>query len=191
MKTRRGLLAAVAVFGAVAVPEAAAEPQFPNLDDFATVDAEGYRTYSAYMTAGWQFTAPGGVLCRITENSCAWFASLACWGALPGVPDGENDIGLDKAAAPSAPVFTKSDRQGYGYKNLGVPGRENTIPLTQKDYPLLAPGKEIVVSGAGATTTCAVGDGGVTACRMEKAASDSEDGWRHGFVLSPEGSWTF
>ncbi|MGL6234259.1 MAG: hypothetical protein ACRC20_02840 [Segniliparus sp.] len=191
MRIFRGALAAVAVLGSVVAPEAGAEPQFPDLDGFTAVDAEGYRTYSAYMTTGWQFATPGGVLCRIQKNSRAGFASLACWGAFPGVAGGESSIELDKASAPSAPVFAKSDRQGYGYKNLGLPGKDDLIPLAKKDYPVLAPGQKIVAAGAGAATTCAVGDGGLTVCQMEKAASDNEDGWRHGFVLSPEGSWTF
>ncbi|EFV14997.1 hypothetical protein HMPREF9336_00184 [Segniliparus rugosus ATCC BAA-974] len=182
----------VALFGCAAAPRAAADPQFPDLDGFAAVDEAAYNTYHTYGTPGWQFAAPGGTHCRYTVNVRGGALSLMCWGALPGAPAGQNAVSLATGGADFRPAaFTKSSVQTYGYRDDGYPGMPRPTPITERDYPPLPQGQKLVVSKMGAVMTCAVGDGGATACQVELQRGEDQDEQRHGFVLSPEGSWTF
>jgi hypothetical protein len=174
---------------------AAADPELPDLGDFAAVDPDAYRKYHVYGTTGWQFAEPGGILCRLSQGTKSWYLALRCWGPLPGLPGGENTAAVPAVSSMSDPlrpgVFSKTDQRGYGHSNDSIPGQNlPPRPMSAGDYPPLSPGQKIEVPENPHRMTCAAGDSGMLACQIE-CAEDGHQPWRHGFVISPRGSWTF
>lgn len=63
-------------------PFAAADPtQFPDLSNYASVNAAEYTTFHAYLTRGVQFATPGGYRCRMRFTHKQNGAYMECWGA--------------------------------------------------------------------------------------------------------------
>ncbi|SPM36517.1 hypothetical protein MRAB57_4358 [Mycobacterium rhizamassiliense] len=183
-RTRLGaMLCAGLVPASVAtVPPAGADPnQFPSLSDYAAVDAAGYQTYSRYMTSGLQFETPGGYRCRMSFTHKQNGAHMECWGTLPGTAN--NHVGLNYLSGANVVdvAFSNIDLSKMEVVEPG-PGVTGG-PINPRDYKPLPPRSKLVYDD-GPLQTCGV-DASMTACELV-------DGDRqHGFVLSPQGSWTF
>ena len=171
---------------ATALPSAVADPaQFPDLSGYSDANAPDYTTYSAYMTAGVQFQTPGGYRCRMSYTTKAARSDLSCWGSLPGTS--HNYVGLRYVGGPNSPGAEFSDidlasMEMYDWMD-GSGTHERTI--SPDAYKLLPPHSKVMYS-EGTPKTCAV-DSSMTACELKGTAPDQH----HGFVLSPQGSWTF
>ena len=186
-----GALVATALFGAAFAPEAAAHPEFPDLDGYTAADVKSYETYHTYGVSGVQFTTREGVRCRMPTYSRGPAFWAKCWGPLPGVEHGENAV-----TAPD--ISTRPDGQhsfGATLKKIDLAGFEVVDEpdgsgqfvksrIDPSAYRLLTPGHKIEVGSDQFGAACAVGDAGMIAC----VAHWSGD---YGFVLSPDGSWTF
>lgn len=176
-------VAALVVAVSGSTPSAAADPnQFPDLSSYAAVNAADYTTYHAYMTTGVQFSAPAGYRCRMSFTHKQNGAHVACWGTLPGTPN--NYVGLDYMVGGSlvSSGFSTIDlsRMEEIQPVGGLPG--GTVnPVVYKPLPTHS---KVGYAGDGPLQTCAV-DASMTAC----AITDQDR--RHGFVLSPQGSWLF
>ncbi|BDE14713.1 MULTISPECIES: hypothetical protein [Mycobacterium] len=172
------VVAALPVFA----PTAAADPdQFPSLSYYGAVNTADYQNYSAYMTSGVQFATPTGYRCRMMFVHKQNGAYMSCWGSLPGTE--YNHVGLVYAPGVSkdAAVFSNVDLSAMDAipSGPGVTGRS----LTAQDYKLLPIHSKIVYTD-GPLQTCGV-DQTMTACELV----DGEQ--KHGFVISPQGSWVF
>lgn len=183
MTVKATLLAgAVLVAVSALAPSAAADPhQFPDLSDYASVNAADYTTYHAYLTAGAQFATPSGHRCRMSFTHKQNGAYMQCWGALPGTSN--NHVGLSYVGGPfsSAATFSNVDLAQMDFVPAG-PGVPATT-LSPQDYKLLPAHSKLSYTD-GPMQTCGV-DTSMTACEL------TVEGQRHGFVLSPDGSWAF
>jgi hypothetical protein len=163
---------------------ATADPRtFPDLSGYPTVDAHDYRTYFSYSTSGVQFVTPGGYRCRMSYVSKAARSSIACWGALPATT--HNEVGVTYNGGVIAPgAFNDVNLANMeSYQLLDSGGWHDGVVSPDAYKPLPAHSK--VVFSEGSSETCAV-DASMTACMIPGAAP----GELHGFVLSPDGSWT-
>jgi hypothetical protein len=160
-------------------PAAAAGPQqFPDLSGYHAVNAEDYRTYATYGIDGVQFATPGGYRCRMDTNFKASRQTMNCWGALPGTA--HNHVGLiTQSKQTTAATFSDVDLSQMEQYDFGPAGGPSGV-IDPKNYAPLAPQNKVSYAGF----TCGV-DPFTTACEADDSSS------RHGFVLSPQGSWTF
>jgi hypothetical protein len=166
---------------AVVVPTAHADPpRFPDLGGFAQVNRKDYATYSAYSTTGVQFGTPAGYRCRMTYTFKASVAGIDCWGSLPGtthnhvsVVDSRGEAALDDVDLAVMERYRYIDGTGW-HDGVVSPDAYRFLPTHSK-----------VSDDEPSSRTCGV-DGRMTACELP-----GWDGERHGFVLTPEGSWTF
>jgi hypothetical protein len=168
------------------MPSAAAEPgQFPDLSGYVVANAPDFTTFSAYLTAGVQFVAPGGYRCRMSYITKAARSDMSCWGALPGTS--HNYVGLRFLGGPNSPGAEFSDidlasMETYDWIDASGTHEGAISPDAYKPLPTHTK----VTYSEGTPQTCGV-DSAMTACVMTGDAP----GQRHGFVLSPQGSWTF
>ncbi|MGH3723544.1 MAG: hypothetical protein ACRDUS_05400 [Mycobacterium sp.] len=156
--TGRRTLVFLAVAGALLhAPVAAADA--PQFPDLAQYQAD---PPDQYLRGGLtQFRTPDGLLCRIDKGirPLVW-----CYGPLPAVPQGVNAV-------------ANSSFKHWGF----LPDNAD------KNAPVLPPMHSITVLGSQTTSTCVVGEGGLTACRgILTGTSGSSD--EDGFTLSPQGS---
>lgn len=154
------------------VPDAA-PPGFPDLDGFTDVSGD-HDVSGLYPLA--TFTSPLGLQCAMWSNRGGTAAS--CFGEIPGLDQVANRVYAD----------------GYGaHFDHGSP--PDARKLNGKS---LASGHKVTL-GAGGTLmggdqiTCGVQDMLLGCVVFRELAQDHGDGaaQRHGFVLSPQGSWTF
>ncbi len=118
-----------------------------------------------------QFSTPDGLRCQMD----GWNSGrggppglIECWGELPGSPEGAFAVGATNHT--SGTFFDRKDGpEPQGTFRLLPPNSKLTITLHEGDY-----------------VTCGVDDAGMTACKLGYL-----DQWGHGFVLAPQGSWTF
>ena len=177
-----------AAFLSAPMPAAGADPppKFPDLSEYTPMSTDQYQTYSAYMTRGLQFVTPDGYRCRMSFTHKQNGAHMNCWGSLPGTPD--NLVGLDYLGIPDAPGATFSDTDLSAmerYESMDGEGNWHDGTVNPADYkPLPAHSKLTYTDGP--LQTCAV-DELMTACLL----TDQNSGRQHGFVLSPQDSWTF
>lgn len=164
----------VALLGATAVPAAHADPPgFPDLSRFSAVDTAAHVTHYVRGGSAVGFSTPDGVACSwpLAEDP-DFHTTVQCSGDIPGIPATVPDTDRTGCAqliqggglAGSTYLYTFVRRGGYSCP---------PFPAT------LAVGEKISASNI----TCAVGDGGVTAC--------IDPLMNHGFVLQPSGSWVF
>jgi hypothetical protein len=185
MKKRLCAAALAAVLPAATPVAAADPPQFPDLTGYAAVNDKDYTTFSAYMTAGVQFVAPGGYRCRVAFTHKAASTSMACWGKLPGTP--HNYVGLGHTMDSLAATFADVDLGSMEkYQTMDADGmHEGTV--SPDAYRPLPPNSKVTYTD-GAPQTCGVNET-MTACVVGESPDPNHGG--HGFVLSPQGSWTF
>ncbi|NVN54172.1 hypothetical protein HLY00_3269 [Mycolicibacterium hippocampi] len=166
-----GVLAAVS-----GVPTAAALPEaFPDLDGYPAVDPGPYQVFGAHpSSSGWAFSTPSGLQCR---NSLIPDLGVVCFGPVPGTQQGVDSVGVSLT-------------------------REGTLMTTDDTgtdadpYLLLPTGSKFA---AGNGVECAVISDTSLACLARKPdswAADTPDPpdrhyGEHGFVVQPEGTWTF
>jgi hypothetical protein len=163
-------------------PSAAADPhQFPGLSDYYTVNAADYRTYRAYGTAGVQFATPGGYRCRMNYTFKQGASYMQCWGTLPGTPNNHVELAYLGGNNTVDAAFSTIDLSTMENVAPGADGSGGRI--NPQDYKLL-PTRNRVVYSEGPVQTCGV-DTSMTACEL------TDHGQQHGFVLSPQGGWTF
>jgi hypothetical protein len=155
---------------------AAAEPQFPDLNAFTSVDPTAFGDPPGPMIS---FATPDSLTCSFyvadkmadpTSNQ-----SLACRGHFPGADikppkDGWCEYKIVNNAAGFVYHFSSETTE---CKFLDA--------KPDRSAKTLAPGSKI----SSANITCAVGAGQLTACL------DTRAGTRHGFVLHPSGSSAF
>ncbi len=158
---------------------ATADPhQFPDLSGYHAVNASDYETYATYGIQGVQFATPAGYRCRMSTNFKASRQMVECWGALPGTAHNHVAV-ITQSKQTTAATFSDvnlSWMEQYDFR----PSEGPAGVIDPKNYkPLTALNK---VSYAG--YTCGV-DPASTACQADDPSS------QHGFVLSPQGSWTF
>ncbi|MBS9533856.1 hypothetical protein KIH27_09695 [Mycobacterium sp. M1] len=171
---------AVVVAVAFATPVGAAPEQFPDLSGFTVADVKDYSGYYIYPTTnGVQFTAPAGYRCRITYTGRANppFRSAKCWGALPGTSS--NVVGVSTGVVDDPPAaFGDVDPAVMDeYDTLTPDVRVIKKSFGPDDYKPLPPGSRLDYAK---DEVCGVTEQ-MTACRVGD----------HGFVLDPQGSWTF
>lgn len=160
-------------------PSAAADPeQFPDLSGYTEVNSKDYLTYSAYSTSGVQFVTPGGPRCRLSYISKAATSMIQCWGSLPGTS--HNLVGVSYPSSGGAMFADKDLSAMEQYQWMDGPGNWHDGTVSPDAYKPLASHSKVTYSGE----ACAV-DEAMTACVL---AGQTQ---RHGFVLSPDGSWTF
>lgn len=161
------------------MPSAAADPQqFPDLGGYTAVNYNDYLTYSAYGTQGVQFVTPGGYRCRLSYIGRASTSMIQCWGSLPGTS--HNLVGVSYPSGGEATFADKDLSTMERFQWMDGPGNWHDGTVSPDAYKPLPPHSNVSYSGA----TCGV-DESMTACAL--TGRDQ----RHGFVLSPNGSWTF
>lgn len=185
MKTAALATGAFVVAAAGLTPASFADPaQFPDLRSYPTVNSADFTTYSAYMTSGVQFTAPAGYRCRMSFTHKQNGAHMECWGTLPATPDNNNYVALNYLGLTNSPpaFFSTIDLSTMDIipATAGYP----RATLTAKDYKSLPPHTTVTYTD-GPLQRCGA-DSSMTACELI-----DDQGQRHGFVLSPQGSWTF
>lgn len=143
-------------------------PKFPDLNGFVAADANQYtrpgRQWSGYLF----FTTLSGVNCQIVST-------VVCGGNIPGIPSGS--VGHDGQGCGRV---TKGGSSSSGPESYKLSSHDGQCPPFADT--ILNAGQKLSIGDGKTSATCAVADGDVTAC---------VDYWKHGFVLRPEGSWTF
>ena len=151
----------------------AAPPEFPDLDGFTDVSRD-HEVSGLYPLA--TFTSPMGLQCAMSSNRGGTAAS--CYGAIPGLDQPANQVYADD----------------YGARfDQGAPPDTATLngkPLASGQKVILAAGEPLM---GGDQITCGVQDV-LVACVVIRGFDENhgdDTAPRHGFVLSPQGSWTF
>ncbi|MEU9808207.1 hypothetical protein [Mycobacterium sp. NPDC050853] len=149
-------------------------PNFPDLTGFRERGMTGYEygDLKAFADGGYyRFSTPDGLRCQMK----GWNSGrggppgiVECWGSMPGTPDWARAVAASNGA-PGKFFDPKKGPEPSGTFRPLPPKSTLRVNLFEGDYMF-----------------CAVGDVGMTACRMGYL-----DAWGHGFVLSPQGSWTF
>lgn len=165
----------------VAIPSKAGMPDFPDVDRFTEADVREYRTYSSYATTGLQFVTPGGYRCLMWANRRATYSGVRCWGALP--QRGFNSVWAGGGAASFGNADLSRPETTYVY-----PGGP-TGTVSPDAYKPLPSGMKLVEESV-FPMQCVVRDQ-LTACRAKGFGAEPTQTTTHGFVLSPNGSWTF
>jgi hypothetical protein len=181
-KVLPAVLIAVPWTASMTVPTAAADPQqFPDLSGYNDVNSQDYRTYSAYSTIGAQFVTPGGYRCRMSYVSKASRSVMDCWGSLPGTS--HNYVGLNYPEQDGAQFADKDPSSMERFQWMDGPGNWHDGTVSPDAYKSLPPHSKVTYE----RETCGV-DQSMTACVLPAYPPDQS---QHGFVLSPNGSWTF
>ena len=173
------LLAATAMV--VTSPNAsAAPPNFPDLQPFAPVNADDYRTEFGYATQGVRFSTPDGLHCSLSHNVRGSESVATCRGDLPGA-GGVTGI----LASSYVPTLWQEVDLSHPemYLEMEAEGSRD-IPVDPAAFRPLSAGARITFENV----SCAVDDARMTACLITSASPDLVD---HGFVLQPGGSVTF
>jgi hypothetical protein len=167
---------ALAVFPPVAsTVYAAPPPGFPNLNDDAPADARSH----VFFTRGSKFVAlyppSKHYHCLINVTGKSWDQAHApsCVGDIPGADEAPAEGPIPDGC------FQVSISPDSLSRFHAVCGPFSNRTLEEPDYEL-SPGQKITVG----PITCAQGEGDNTACLDAR-------GGGHGFVISPERSWTF
>jgi hypothetical protein len=108
-------------------------------------------------------------------------AYMQCWGTLPGTPNNHVELTYLAGANVATAAFSDVDLATIDMVPPG-PGVTSKT-LTAQDYKPLPPRSRVIYTD-GPVQTCGV-DTTMTACEL------TDQGQQHGFVLSPQGSWTF
>ncbi|SPM37499.1 hypothetical protein BN1232_02054 [Mycobacterium rhizamassiliense] len=164
---------------ALAVPP----PQFPNLDGFTAVPADGYVAMSTTSGPRITFLANSSLVCDFYGGAAPApqpSQDIKCSGELPGM----DDVPFPGAShlRPGDCVVGSVNFKGPGYELSrmsygGCGGNPAALPSNGK---LLAAGQKVSYLNV----TCAVGADNLVAC-LDTTSGD------HGFVLQSSGSWAF
>jgi hypothetical protein len=180
-----GVLTLATVSAIVSAPHALAAPppQFPNLDGFTSVPADGYVVTSTTSGPRITFLASNSLVCDFYGGSAPApqpSQDIKCSGELPGM----DDVPFPGAShlRPGDCVVGSVNFKGPGYQlsrmsYSGCGGNPAVLPNSGK---LLAAGQKVTYLNV----TCAVGADNLVAC-LDTTSGD------HGFVLQSSGSWAF
>lgn len=158
---RRYLMtAAGALVGSLCLAPAAVADA-PDFPDLSTYQADSPASYKQGTVT--EFRTPNGLLCRM-QPDITGTAAFWCYGNLPAVPAGVN-------------VVSGTDFKRWGF----LP------PDVNKNAPILPPMHSLTTTGRQTTTSCVVGQDGLTACKSVISYS-AGGGEETGFVASPQGS---
>ncbi len=160
----------------VSSASSSAPPRYVDLTGYHEVgmryDTNGYREGQVKAYAG-GFSTPDGLRCRFA----AWNSGKGgppgfarCWGSMPGAPAWARTVSATS-------------------RDVGQFLREESEPEDREFRPLPPKSTITVLAFEGDNVSCAVGDAGLTACRLHIGTTGGQ--YDHGFVLSPQGSWTF
>jgi hypothetical protein len=176
-------LATVSAIASAPYALAAPPPQFPNLDGFTAVPADGYVVTSATSGPRITFLASNSLVCDFYGGSAPApqpSQDIKCSGELPGM----DDVPFPGAShlRPGDCVVGSVNFKGPGYQlsrmsYSGCGGNPAVLPNSGK---LLAAGQKVTYLNV----TCAVGADNLVAC-LDTTSGD------HGFVLQSSGSWAF
>ena len=148
-------------------------PGFPDLDGFTDVSRDhGVSRYYPLAT----FTSPTGLQCAMwsSRGDTAAF----CFGAIPG---------LDH---PTNQVYAGDYKAHFDQNAPPDTDKLNGKPLASGEKVILGAGGKLM---GGDQITCGVQDA-LVACMVIKGFRQNhgdDTAQRHGFVLGPQGSWTF
>ena len=150
-------------------------PGFPDLDGFTDVSADHkIDNHGIYPLA--TFTSPTGLQCAMwsSRGDTAAF----CFGAIPG---------LDH---PANQVYAGDYKAHFDQNRPPDTDKLNGKPLASGEKVILGAGGKLM---GGDQITCGVQDV-LVACMVIKGFRQNhgdDTAQRHGFVLGPQGSWTF
>lgn len=153
-----------------AAPAHGQPPGFPDLGAYQPVDPARY-TASARAGGAAYFVTPDGLQCVLpAPGAPGQHVSASCGGRLPGLPP-DAPVGADGCSAVGSPSQLPGDLSPYTFQAA------TGCPVISA--PALEVGQKITASDI----TCVVGPDRLTAC--------IDPSLNRGFVLRPEGSWTF
>ncbi|MBV8790187.1 MAG: hypothetical protein JOZ00_26340 [Mycobacterium sp.] len=165
-------------------PQAAAQPppNFPSLDGYTAVPADGYASAAA-GSPRLSFAGPYGLVCDFYGGPAPApqpSQDIKCKGDLPGLDDLPFPGG--GRSRPGDCVVGSVDFKGPGYQlsrmsYFGCDGNPASAPSGAK---VLNAGQKLSYLNV----TCAVGNDNLVAC-LDSTSGD------HGFVLQRSGSWAF
>lgn len=169
----------------VGAPPAAAQPppNFPNLDGFTAVPADGYlSTGPAGTSPRISFSTPYAVVCDFYGGPAPApppSQGIKCKGDMSGMDDVPIPGGRPR---PGDCVVGSVDFKGPGYQlsRMSYSGCDGNPPALPTGAKLLAAGQKLTYLNV----TCAVGADNMVAC-LDTTSGD------HGFVVQRSGSWAF
>lgn len=136
---------------------------FPDISSYSDAPFDVYEVIDSPRVQGFAFTTPDGLQCANNAYPTPEFEWVSCWGPRPDRGPGLWSVNADRGApATIEPV-----------------AREDVEPPWSTPPPLLPPLTRI--SAQKGSSTCGVGEHGVTACRVDD----------HGFVLTPTSTTLF
>jgi hypothetical protein len=168
----------IAISSTTMPPAAADRQQFPDLNGCTDVNYNDYLIYSAYSTFCVQFVTPGGYRCRLSYITKAAASLMQCWGSLPGTS--HNFVGLSYPGGPDkdGAKFAEKDLSSMEqYRWMDGPGKWHDGTVSPDAYKPLPTHSKVTYNGE--------------TCGVNESMPGSPPEQRHGFVLSPTGSWTF
>ncbi|MUL66879.1 hypothetical protein BOO86_20560 [Mycobacterium sp. CBMA 234] len=181
--------AAAAPSSCAAADPTRAPATITGFDSYTAVNVCDYPGPKHYGWSSLRFKTTDDVHCELYDgpNSWQYYASITCWGKLPGVPAGVTQV---QVASGSVASFGQADAKQKETQNDG----HGDSPVDPGSYRQLAAGQKIVVAGAKGTVdendeVCAMAADGALTCEIQNPG----DGWgqdqnTHGFVLSAQGS---
>lgn len=178
-------VAVVVAISSTTAPTAAADPQqFPDLSGYTDINENDYLTYSAYSTLGVQFVTPGGYRCRMSYISKAATSAIQCWGSLPGTSHNLVGVSYPSSTGDGAKFADKDPSSMEKFQWMDGPGNWHDGTVSPDAYKPSPAHSKVTYE----RETCGV-DQSMTACVV--AGGQANQDQSHGFVLSPNGSWTF
>jgi len=167
-------------------PQAAAQPppNFPSLDGYTAVPADGYVTTSGTGVAPrLSFTGPYNLVCDFYGGPAPApqpSQDIKCKGDLPGLDDVPFPGG--GRSRPGDCVVGSVDFKGPGYElsRMSYSGCDGNPASAPSGSKALNAGQKLSYLNV----TCAVGNDNLVAC-LDATSGD------HGFVLQRSGSWAF
>ncbi|CPT64615.1 Hypothetical protein ERS075534_03265 [Mycobacteroides abscessus] len=181
--TAAAAMVAAGFFGAAPVAEAdpvGLPAGFPDMSSYTVVSAREFAPPNAKVISSISFVTPNGVGCTMGGN-------VTCSGEdLPGLPP---SVHVQPEGACAIYHATASPMEGAFSRE--VPPQIRCGPGNNQNAesfkPLLPFQKLVRYDKDQESVACGVDDQGTTACY----SGIDRNGRRHGFVLSPAGSWTF
>ena len=181
------LVASVVVFSITSAAHANPSPSgFPNLDDYVSVDADEYeRTVGHEVLAVVFVPASGNYSCNFSVGgypppAAPGVGTPECHGDIPGADDATATDDVSDGCFFVQILPGTSQHPGGAVYRSHSSCKPYASGAAQAPRIELPPGHKVTVK----TVTCAQGEGDNTACL------DTRNGG-HGFVISPERSWTF
>ena len=147
---------------ATATPTSAVDA-FPDMASYSVAPFDVYEVVDTPRVQGFAFTTPDGLQCANNAYPRPEFEWVSCWGPRPDKGPGLWSVEAEQGAPATIEQVAPED-----VETPGSPPPPLLPPLTR-------------ISAQKGNSTCGVGEGGVTACRVGD----------HGFVLTPTSTTLF